>query len=250
MFAENAAKKGVHRYGTSNCISHTHQLLKDKPASGTKPLMFSLFWRFNPRAPRVRDEEKPKNRCSETACCGLNRRLMSFPVTLDESLCVEVGSLNRCLTQNQVIIVSSIQWNYCSKKNSFEHSCASPWSKDHVKTHGETNQIQVEMRHPRTLEPHRYLDSLLVLESSTNQFLWSSYPVCGSPNTLIHKVIHSSVGHYFKTDLIETDLCPTEWDFCGKLQSGPCDWYQKRKCCVLWRFPMFGLPLASFLKGT
>lgn len=134
------------------------------------------------------------------------------------NLCVEVGSLNRCLTQNQVIIVSSIQWNYCSsKKNSFEHSCASPWSKDHVKTHGETNQIQVEMRHPRTLEPHRYLDSLLVLESSANQFLWSSYPVCGSPNTLIHKVIHSSVGHYFKTDLTETDLCPTEWDFCGKL---------------------------------
>lgn len=89
MFAENAAKDEVHRYGTSNCITHTHQLLKDKPASGTDPLMFSLFWRFNPRAPRVRDEEKPKNRHSETACCGLNWRLMSYPVTLGESV---VGS--------------------------------------------------------------------------------------------------------------------------------------------------------------
>lgn len=34
----------------------------------------------------MRDEEKANNRCSETACCGLNRRLMSYPVTLGESV--------------------------------------------------------------------------------------------------------------------------------------------------------------------
>lgn len=143
--------------------SHTHQLLNDEPASGTKPLMFSLFWRFNPRALRVRDEEKPKDRRSETACCGLTWRLISYQ-SLWVNLCLEVGSLKRCLSQNQVIIVSSIQQNCCcSKKNSFEHSCAPPWSKDHIKTNRGTNQIQVEIRDPRTLEPHRYLDSLPVL---------------------------------------------------------------------------------------